>query len=244
MKNNYPLFIINKLFKDYLKRTEKKNDVIQMKKEIPVEHYRSIQMVNGLSNKIAKCIKSFTNNIQICFRNKKTVKTLHTKVKDKIKDSRKSELVYAIQCEDCILIYYGITGKYLITRINQHRGDVMSFHKLREKLNLHVLTDLNEIKRLADAEKNKKKKAELEKLLKLAEKSGVTEHHTKCHHKIDFKNAKVVQQERNRQKLEVLEILHIKSNENMNKKEDSQKLKVYDGIITQLKKRNRSVRHK
>ncbi len=241
MKNNYPLFIINKLFNDYLKKTVSENDV--MNKGNSVEHYRSIQMVTGLSNKLAKCIKSFTNNIQICFKNKKTVKSLHTKVKDKIRDSRKSQLVYAIQCGDCLLIYFGITGKYLITRINQHRGDVMSFHKLREKLNLHVLTDLNEIRRLADIEKNKKKKAEFEKLIKYAEKSGITEHHTKCQHKINFKNAKVVQQEKNRQKLEVLEILHIKSNENMNKKEDSQKLKAYDGIITQLKNRKKTVRH-
>jgi hypothetical protein len=52
----------------------------------------------------------------------------------------------------------------------------------------------------------------------------------------------VVQQENNRQKLEVLEILHIKSIDNMNKKEDSEKLKAYDGIITQLKKRKKIVR--
>jgi hypothetical protein len=244
MKNNYPLFIIIKLFNEFLRKAGNKNDITEMENKNPVEHYRSMQMVNGLSNKLAKCIKSFTNNIQICFKNKKTVKTLHTKVKDKMKDSKKSQLVYAIQCEDCILIYYGITGKYLITRINQHRGDIMSIHKLREKLNFHILTDLNEIRRLAFSEKNKKKKAELEKLIKYAEKSGITEHHTKCHHKIDFKNAKVIKQEKNRQKLEVLEILYIKSNENMNKKEDSQKLKAYDGILTQLRKKKKSNQQK
>jgi hypothetical protein len=102
------------------------------------------------------------------------------------------------------------------------------------------MTDINDIRKLADMEKNKKKKEELGKLLKYAEKSGITAHHTNCHHKISFKNAKVVQQENNRQKLEVLEILHIKSN--MNKKEDSEKLKAYDGIITQLKKRKKIVR--
>jgi hypothetical protein len=52
-------------------------------------------------------------------------------------------------------------------------------------------------------------------------------------------NAKVVQQEIIMQKLEVLEILHIKSNENMNKKEDSEKLKAYDGILMQLQKRRK-----
>ncbi len=201
------------------------NDVTLIEKRNPIEHFRSVQMVNGLSQKIAKCVKSFSSNIQICFKNNKTVRTLHTKVKDKI--------------EDWILIYFGIIGKYLITRINQHRGDVMTFHKLREKLGLNVLTDLNEIQKLAENESNKKKKEELEKLLRYAEKSGITAHHTKCHYKINFRNAKVVQQEMNRQKLEVLEILHIKSNENMNKNEDSEKLKAYDGILTQLQKRGK-----
>ncbi len=164
----------------------------------------------------------------ICFKNQKTVKSLHTDVKDKIEDWWKSEIVYAVQCEDCILIYFGITGKYLITRINQHRGDVMLFYKLREKLGLHFLTDLNEIRTLAGNEKNKKKKEDLEKLLKYAEKSGITE--------------EMIQKEMNRQKLEILEILHIKSNENMNKKEDSEKLKAYDGIISQLQKKKKIVR--
>ncbi len=241
MKNNYPLFIINKLFNDYMRKTFN-NDVTPIDKRNPIEHYRSIQMVNGLSHKIAKCVGGFTDNIQICFKNQKTVKSLHTKVKDEIAEMWKSGIVYAVQCEDCFLIYFGITGKYLITRINQHRGDVISFHKLRERLNLDIMTNIIDIRKLADREKNKKKKEELGKLLKYAEKSGITAHHTNCHHKISFKNAKVVQQENNRQKLEVLEILHIKSNDNMNKKEDSEKLKAYDGIITQLKKRKKIVR--
>ncbi len=83
MKNNYPLFIIRKLFNDYVEKTQN-NDVIPKEKRNLIEHYRSIKMVNGLSQKIAKCVKGFTYNIQICFKNNKTVKALHTKVKEKI----------------------------------------------------------------------------------------------------------------------------------------------------------------
>jgi predicted GIY-YIG superfamily endonuclease len=149
------------------------NDVTPMKKRNPIEHYRSIQMVNGLSHKIVKCVGGFTDNIQICIKNQKTVKSLHTKVKDEIVEMWKSGIVYAVQCEDCILIYFGITGKYLITRINQHRGDVISFHKMRERLNLDIITNINDIRKLADMEKNKKEKKELGKLLKYAVKSGI-----------------------------------------------------------------------
>jgi hypothetical protein len=81
---------------------------------------------------------------------------------------------------------------------------IRSFHKLIERLNLDIMNKINDIRKLADMEKNKKEKEEFGKLLKYAEKSGITAHHTNCHHKISFKNAKVVQQDNNRQKLELL----------------------------------------
>ncbi len=80
----------------------------------------------------------------------------------------------------------------ILSKNSKNRGDVISFHKLRERLNLDIMTNINDIRKLTDMEKNKKKKEELGKLLKYAEKSGITAHHTNCHHKISFKNAKVV----------------------------------------------------
>jgi hypothetical protein len=50
----------------------------------------------------------------------------------------------------------------------------------------------------------------------------------------------VIDREQNRQKLEILEMLHIKTNENnMNKKEDLNKIKKhYDGILSKIRKHN------
>jgi hypothetical protein len=80
----------------------------------------------------------------------------------------------------------------------------------------------------------------LEKLEKLCEKSGLVSHHVKYGHRLDFKNIKIVDRERNRKKLEIIETLHIKTtSNNMNKKEDLNKIKnSYDGVLTKIRKKN------
>jgi hypothetical protein len=86
---------------------------------------------------------------------------------------------------------------------------------------------------------NKEKIKKLQKLVKQCEKSGLVSHHIQLGHRLNFKNTKILDKEQNKKKLEVLEVLHIKTNENMNKQEDTNLIKTtYDGILHKIKKKN------
>jgi hypothetical protein len=101
------------------------------------------------------------------------------------------------------------------------------------------------------AKRTRKKKCDetrLDKVKKLAkqyEKSGLVNHHATTGHRIDFQNARIVERESNRSKLEILEVLHIKTNDNnINKKEDLAKIRNnYDGILMKIKKKNERKRN-
>jgi hypothetical protein len=91
--------------------------------------------------------------------------------------------------------------------------------------------------------KKKNEETRLDKIKKLSkqyEKSGIVSHHVNLGHRIDFNNTKLVERESNRTKLEILEMLYIKTNSNnMNKKGDLLKLKNnYDGVLNKIKNRN------
>ncbi len=89
--------------------------------------------------------------------------------------------------------------------------------------------------------KNDETKLEkLTKLEKICEKFGLVSHHVKYGHRLDFQNIKIVDRERNRKNLEIIETLHIKTtSNNMNKKEDLNKIKnCYDAVLTKIRKKN------
>lgn len=81
------------------------------------------------------------------------------------------------------------------------------------------------------------------------EKSGITSHYTNLEHEMDFENYKIIDKSNSRKKLEILEMLHIKTNNNINKKEDLTKMgNLYDGLLSNIKhnkyKHNASMRSK
>jgi hypothetical protein len=236
-KNNYPVFFIKKLFNNFIKKLEAPR--IEAIEKPKAKQYRSIPMINGVSQKISKCVKAMTDEVQITYKNTKTIKSLHTKVKDPTPTGRKSSVIYVLSCLDCKYEYFGMTGNHATVREEQHRADVINFHNKREKLGFDIWMSREEMMEAWETEADKTRKKDIEKLIKLGDKSGVTAHNAWMHHRIDFGNLRVIQQEPNRQKLATLETLHIKSNNNINKKEDSEKLKAYDGILHQLKKRKR-----
>jgi hypothetical protein len=161
---------------------------------------------------------------------------------------------------DCDGEYWGMTQQRVGTRLNQHLGDIELLHRMREECGIEELFDFKkEIDDLLEKElkndgnkqesqnldtnggktkRTRKKKSEetrLDKIKKLArqyEKSGLVNHHICTGHRIDFKNTRIVERESNRSKLEILEVLHIKTNSNnINKKEDLAKIRNnYDGV--------------
>ncbi len=245
-KNNYPVPLIKKLFHDHIKKKK------THKKSAPEENrtikYRTLPNVSNLTSNVVKCVKKFDKNIQICPKNIKTVKGLHSTVKDKISIMKQTDMIYGIPCKEeyCDEWYFGMTQQRLGKREEHHLGDIICLHKIRKELGIEKEFDIKEdiekmkaeiIEKLAEEkregrEKGRKAKECNEKLNKVkkleaqCEKSGLVAHHIQLGHRIDFQNAKVIDREQNRKKLEILEMLHIKTNENnMNKKEDLNKIK-------------------
>ncbi len=84
---------------------------------------------------------------------------------------------------------------------SQHRNDVICFHNKREKLGFDLWSSREEIEEALKMEEDPVRRKEIEKLLRLGDKSGITAHNAWMHHRIDFGNMRVIQQEPNRQKL-------------------------------------------
>lgn len=251
-KNGFPAKLIKKLFHKYNKEVERKqkfpsaipdeNNETNQKKEN--YKYRSLINIEGLTQKISKSIKQFDKCIKICPRNSKTIKNLYTRVKDSIPTRDQSNLVYSIPCADCNKKYIGITHKqHLKTRIKQHKGDIKTVQNNLKKVRIN---DSNNIKIRITEEIQKEENSKIPNTTRLtnlkridrqSEKSGLVAHHTHLSHKIDFDNAKIIDKMSNKFKLQTLEILHIKTNENMNKKEDTNSLGIlYDGILLNITK--------
>jgi hypothetical protein len=254
-QNNYPTPLIRKLFQQHIYKKQQivtnNTPAIETVKERT--KYRSLPNIRGLTEKISQCVKSFDKNIQICPRNTKTVKSLYSMVKDKIPLLQQSKLIYSINCAICELEYLGMTFRqYLETRQEQHQDDIKTIDKLTRKYRIECEPNMiNEIELKIEVEKDKQntnktktessKSKDLKKLLKQCRKSGITTHYSETGHKIDFQNIKIVDRENNKRKLEILETLHIKSSDNMNKKEDNNKIKnTYNGILHKIKKRKKS----
>ena len=54
---------------------------------------------------------------------------------------------------------------------------------------------------------------------------------------MDFENFKIIDKHNNKRRLGILEVLHIKTNDNINKREDCNKMgNLYDYIISNIKK--------
>lgn len=216
----------------------------QGKSEITKKKHCTIPHINSLTDKIRKCVKEYDTTIKICPKNIKTVKKLYTRVKDKIHPKRQSKLVYEISCKDCNKKYIGMTHRqHLGKRIEQHADDIENFHKTRKKCRIKNEQNIkDEIEKKMDAEredtqstKNKNESEtikNLKKLEKLCSKSGITTHHINTGHNLNFTNPRIIEKEENKKKLEIIETLHIKTTDNMNKKEDVNKVKTaYDGIL-------------
>lgn len=238
-KNGYPVNLIKKLFEKYKKQAKRKDN----EEEKPIRKFRALTNIDGLTQGIQSCINKFDKNIVICPKNVKTVGNLHTKVKDKLEMKKQSNLVYSIPCLDCDKSYIGLTQRqYLETRIGQHKDNVKGILNLSRKLGVtsnNIKGNLEEKLKVEEEKGNEMstRTKNLRKLQKDCEKSGLVTHVAETGHNLDYKNTKIVDRSNHKNTLEILEILHIKINKNLNKKEDLKQLGgSYDGLLLNLKR--------
>jgi hypothetical protein len=231
------------LFYNHINKQHQQKEIESENETKTKKKYKSLININGLTEKIQKCVRSVEENIIICPKNIKTVKGIYNNVKDKIDKNKQTNLIYKIECLDCENSYYGMTHRqYLGKRIDQHFEDIKYLHRLRENCKIDKVWDIekeieDKINSIESKEPTMTK--HLKALEKQCEKSGLVAHHIKNGHRFNFQNVKIIDKECNKKKLEILEVLHIKTNNNTNKKEDINRIKnTYDGILQKVRKSN------
>jgi len=82
--------------------------------------------VKGLSEAFARILKS--HGIATANRPHRTLRNFVVRLKDKVKDDEKSELIYCVPCKNSSSSYVGETGRKFGLRIKEHKKEVDSFH--------------------------------------------------------------------------------------------------------------------
>lgn len=118
--NNYPLQLINKIFKDRIhsfyntKQIKNQNNTKKTK-------YVSIPFVNGLSQQLQHLWNKY--DINVCHKSHILLSSNFSRLKTKTPQNKKSNIIYEIPCNDCNGVYIGQTSQYLENRIKSHKYD-------------------------------------------------------------------------------------------------------------------------
>lgn len=116
--NDYPKTFIRRLIYDYT------NKLIAEKvhpEEKVVAKYFKFPYINGLTQKIQKIVEDDKHKLAVY--NIHTTEKLFSKLKDKVQDGEKTNVIYKINCMDCEGVYIGQTKQHLYKRIGQHKND-------------------------------------------------------------------------------------------------------------------------
>lgn len=132
LTNNYPKNNIDKLLKKYyIIRNQQNSNNSNMNNsniEEQTKIYKSLAYIPGISEKLAKLLKSENLNIAHVPQNKLR-NIIFNNMKDETKTLEKSSVIYKIPCNGddnnpCDKCYIGQTKNYLRVRISQHKSDL------------------------------------------------------------------------------------------------------------------------
>ena len=125
LKNNYPSYLIKSLINKYINQSQNNNITRTIGAESSPMLYKSITYNKGISNIIIKTIKKNQNkNINIAYKIYNKMENIYTKLKDKIDEKQKHNIIYSIPCLSCSLIYIGQTKRSLGKRMQEHKYSV------------------------------------------------------------------------------------------------------------------------
>ena len=121
-ENFYPPTFIQEMVYLRLQMLERKSRLgtNQLVADADIQPFISIPYVEGLSEKISRILGNY--NINIAFKNHKSLKIIFKSTKDQLKKEKLSHIVYSIPCKDnnCKAVYIGQTKRFLQTRIKEH----------------------------------------------------------------------------------------------------------------------------
>ncbi|CRK95689.1 CLUMA_CG009147, isoform A [Clunio marinus] len=210
LANNYPSGVRNKLFAQQQQLVQNTQINVQPK---PTHIYRSFTNIPVVTAKLQKIIRTkFPSlNIKIVPRNIKTSKTFFTNPKDKICPEQESHIIYAINCS-CEKLYIGLTTQYKHTRKAQHENE----HN-------QVITMKNNNLRNSQAWRETANSC-----------TALVKHVMENDHQFDFNQMETLDRGRRWNELKMLEMVHIKKNEDksINLKSDVANLhSIYNTLI-------------
>ena len=111
----------------------------QLVADAEIQPFISIPYVEGLSEKISRILGNY--NINIAFKNHKSLKIIFKSTKDQLKKEKLSHIVYSIPCKDknCKAVYIGQTKRFLQSRIKEHKNNIKESPSKQNALTKHTI---------------------------------------------------------------------------------------------------------
>ncbi|XP_053598083.1 uncharacterized protein LOC128668677 [Microplitis demolitor] len=140
LHNDFPAeFISNKIDKRWKFLIDKKNRKPIQTKNTNLDYSKTVSFnYNPSTNRIIKNIFS-KYHIPIAFKNNDNLLEYYNDGKDKIDKDLKSGLIYQINCLDCNSAYIGQTGRWIKSRVSEHKVDIKKPSHLHTQLTIHRL---------------------------------------------------------------------------------------------------------
>lgn len=214
--NNYPNKIIKSTINSWIQKTTLPLHTTENNTHTNTEHktYKSLTYINGLSEKINKITRTYTDKIQIAHKSNVCIQNIFTKLKEKTPTNRQTNVIYKIPClgtgepgSNCKLTYVGQTKQFLEKRIKNHINDI------KKPYLSHVPN------------------------------TAVVQHFHDVGHYPDFKNTKILDTQKPYRKRLTIESLHIYTQNTYNQRRDVENISaIFCAIIDdnkQNKKRKR-----
>lgn len=135
LQNNYPPKLLRKILND--KRVLHTPNISKSDENVT---YIKLTYVKDLTERISNILKK--ENLGIAQKPENTIKRFHSKLKCKIPTELMSNIVYQIPCKECDKVYVGQTGRYLKTRVTEHKRDMTNIlNPIKRKENNTALAE-------------------------------------------------------------------------------------------------------
>lgn len=171
-ENNYPENLINNVFKEVKDKIKNNNNNYnrgrnRLNKNRTQNNTNNTKYIKApFHHRLAPQLKRIFRNTKskLTFYNTKSNSKFFGKVKDKIPDTEKSEVVYKLDC-DCGHSYIGQTRQRVKKRIEQHKRDIKKFEG-KTGLSKHIVDSQHKVNwdgvQILDTESNNYKRSFLE----------------------------------------------------------------------------------
>ena len=158
INNNYPKNITEPLIKKRINKIYNSNS--SNIKTSEQKNYISLPFIPDINHQIKKVLKP--HNIQIAEKPSNNSKTFFTKLKPNIAKSNQTNLIYKIDCLECLKTYIGQTKQYLKNRTKEHQNSIRKLNEHQTALSNHAIENLHNFNfnnvQVLDYEKNYKKR--------------------------------------------------------------------------------------